>query len=444
MRTSPMLRLAIMGVILIALTVPLAMTSGVVAERTSRRNSVASEVSHDWGGAQSLAGPVLSVPYRYSWTDANGRKQSATRRHYVLPESLAIDGTLEPQVRSRSIFSVLVYTARLKVRGSFRPPTLREAQPAPDAVLWNEATLHLGVADPRGIARAADLTWDGKVRGFVPAIAGAGLFESGVQASADGLGPDRTEPIAFALELDLKGTRELRLVPSAGETTVSLGSSWPHPSFVGRTPELPRLYAGGFEASWRVPSFGRGFPSEWTGSEPALAQKLQQQAQAAAFGVGLIQPVDIYVQADRAVKYAVLVILVTFVMAFLWEITSGVLVHPVQYIFVGFALCVFYLLLLSLAEHRGFDQAYAIAASATILLLAWYWSWVFRGKGQGALMAAALSVLYGCLYLLLRLEDYALLAGSIGVFAMLALVMFLTRRVDWYQLKLGEGRKAAE
>jgi len=329
------------------------------------------------------------------------------------------------------------------MRGSFKPPRLDDVQPPPDAVLWNEATLHLGVADPRGIARAVDVTWDGQARGFVPAIAGAGLFESGVQAPADGFGPERTEPIDFALQLEVKGTREIRLVPSAGETTVTLASSWPHPSFVGRTPELPRLNAGGFQASWRVPSFGRGFASEWTGSEPALAHKLQQQAQAAAFGVGLIQPVDIYVQADRAVKYAVLVILITFVMAFLWEITSAVLLHPVQYIFVGFALCVFYLLLLSLAEHRGFDQAYAIAASATILLLAWYWSWVLRGWVQGVLMAGALSVLYGCLYLLLRLEDYALLAGSIGVFAMLALVMFLTRRVDWYQLKLGEGSKAA-
>ena len=442
MRTSPMLRLSIMGVILIALTVPLAMTNAVVGERTSRRDSIASEVSHDWGGAQAIAGPVLSVPYGYSWIDANGRKQTATIRHYVLPESLAIEGTLDPQVRRRSIFNVLVYTARLKMRGSFRPPQLRDLQPPPDAVLWGEATLHLGVADPRGIARAAEVTWDGRSRGFVPAIAGVGLFDSGVQASADGLGPDRTEPIAFELELHLKGTREVRLVPSAGETTVALASSWPHPSFVGRTPELPRLNEGGFEASWRVPSFGRGFPSEWTGSESSLAQKLQQQAQAAAFGVALIQPVDIYVQADRAVKYAVLVILITFVMAFLWEITSVVLLHPVQYIFVGFALCVFYLLLLSLAEHRGFDQAYAIAAAATILLLAWYWSWVLQGWVQGVLMAIALSVLYGCLYLLLRLEDYALLAGSIGVFAMLALVMFLTRRVDWYQLKLGEGSKA--
>ena len=162
--------------------------------------------------------------------------------------------------------------------------------------------------------------------------------------------------------------------------------------------------------------------------------------------MALVQPVDIYVQTDRAVKYAVLFIVMTFVIAFAWEIAGGVLVHPIQYLFVGFTMCVFYLLLLSLAEHRGFDVAYVVATSATVLLLSWYWSWVLGGRRQGTLMGAAMSTLYGYLYLLLRLEDYALLAGSVGLFVMLALVMFLTRRVNWYELRLGEraavGQKA--
>src|SRR6185436_8476816 len=164
MRTSSIVRLLIMGVILIALFVPLAMTSGIVAERTLRRDGVANEIACDWAGSQSVAGPVLSVPYRYSWIDANGHKLTATTRHYVLPESLGIDGTLETQLRKRSIFKVPVYTASLRMRGSFKPPRLDDVQPPPDVVLWNEATLHLGVADPRGIARAVDVTWDGQAR----------------------------------------------------------------------------------------------------------------------------------------------------------------------------------------------------------------------------------------------------------------------------------------
>jgi inner membrane protein len=193
-----------------------------------------------------------------------------------------------------------------------------------------------------------------------------------------------------------------------------------------------------------VPYFGRGFAAEWKGDDSQVADALARQAAAAAFGVALVQPVDIYVQTDRAVKYAALFIVMTFVIAFAWEIAGGVLVHPIQYLFVGFTMCVFYLLLLSLSEHRGFDFAYVVATSATVLLLSWYWSWVLGGRRQGTLMGAAMSTLYGYLYLLLRLEDYALLAGSAGLFVMLALVMFLTRRVNWYELKLGEGAAAGQ
>jgi inner membrane protein len=166
--------------------------------------------------------------------------------------------------------------------------------------------------------------------------------------------------------------------------------------------------------------------------------KRQPQAGASAFGVSLLQPVDIYQQAERAVKYAPLFIVLTFVTAFLWEVTGKALVHPIQYLFVGFAMCIFYLLLLSLSEHVGFDRAYAAAAIATVALLSWYWTWVLLGPSKGAVMCAALVGLYGFLYLLLRLEDYALLAGSLGLFAMLALVMVLTRKVDWYNLRLSE------
>lgn len=437
MKTSPMMRLLIMGIILMALNVPLTMMCGVVNERAARRNAVVQEVSADWGGAQTIGGPVLSVPYRYSWTDSAGRVQSSTALHHFLPEALDIDGAIDPQERKRSLFTVIVYTARLKMRGTFRPPRLSDIRPVPDAVLWDRATISLGVSDPRGIARAIDVTWNGQVERFVPGAARIGLFPSSVQAPAGGLTAERTDSLGFELTLEVKGTRELRVLPAGNETSVRLASSWPHPSFVGTTPDPPTVDANGFAATWRVPYFGRGFPAEWNDGDQAINERLAQQAAAAAFGVALLQPVDIYVQSERAVKYAVLFIVMTFVIAFLWEITGGALVHPIQYLFVGFTMCLFYLLLLSLAEHRGFDAAYIIAAAATIVLLSWYWSWVLGGRRQGAMMGTALTTLYGYLYLLLRLEDYALLAGSVGLFVMLALVMFLTRRVNWYELRLG-------
>ncbi len=437
MKTSPILRLLVMGILLLALNVPLTMMCGVVAERSARRQAVAHEVSGDWGGEQVISGPVLSIPYRYSWIDASGREQIGTEFYHFLPESLEIDGNIEPAERRRTLFTVIVYTARLKVRGRFAPPQLTNLRPVPNAVLWDQAKVSVGVGDPRGIARGISLNWNGQAQRFVPGSGRIGLFANGVQAEAGGIAADRTEPLRFELDLEIKGTREFRVVPSGNETIVRLSSAWPHPSFVGTTPDPPRIEDSGFAATWRVPYFGRGFPPEWKGGDAQTDETIGRQALSSAFGVALIQPVDIYVQTERAVKYAVIFIVMTFVIAFLWEITGGVLVHPIQYLFVGFTMCVFYLLLLSLAEHRGFDLAYLIAASATIALLAWYWSWVLGGRKQGFLMGAALTGLYGYLYLLLRLEDYALLAGSIGLFLMLALVMFLTRRINWYELKLG-------
>jgi inner membrane protein len=193
--------------------------------------------------------------------------------------------------------------------------------------------------------------------------------------------------------------------------------------------------AEGFTASWRMPYFGRGYAPRWV-AESIKNDQLMKQAADSAFGVALFQPVDIYQQSERAVKYAPLFIVMTFVIAFLWEISRRTLVHPVQYLFVGFALCIFYLLLVSLSEHVGFDRGYIVAATATVALTSWYWSYVLAGKRQGVLMAAALSVLYSYLYLLLRLEDFALLAGSLGLFLMLAIVMFATRRVNWYDLRI--------
>jgi inner membrane protein len=444
MKTSPMMRLLIMGVILLALNVPLTMMCGVVGERAARREAVVNEVSGTWGGAQTIGGPVLSVPYRCSWTDGAGRVQSATSSYHFLPEALEIDGVIDPGERKRSLFTVVVYTATLKVRGRFAPPRIPDVTPVAEAILWDDASVSLGVSDPRGIARAIDLTWNGQRQRFVPGSARIGLFQSRVQAPAPGMTADRADPYTFELDVEVKGTRELRILPAGDETVVRLTSSWPHPSFVGTAPDPPRIDANGFAASWRVPYFGRGFAQQWKADNQQVDDELARQASAASFGVALVQPVDIYVQTERAVKYAVLFIVMTFVIAFAWEIAGGVLVHPIQYLFVGFTMCIFYLLLLSLAEHRGFDVAYVVATSATVLLLSWYWSWVLGGRRQGVLMGAAMTTLYGYLYLLLRLEDYALLAGSVGLFVMLALVMFLTRRVNWYELRLGERAAAGQ
>jgi inner membrane protein len=432
-----MARLAVMGVLLLALMLPLGMTHAVVSERSGRRDEAAREISGVWGGAQTVAGPVLTVPYRYMGTDNRGQPRQQIGRLFLLPESLEVEGTITPGGRSRGLFEVVVYDARLVARGRFSHPDLSQVRPAPDEVLWDEATISIGVSDPKGIAGNVELTLGGRRLRVTPGAGESDLFETGLQAAVDSLAADRREPVGFELSLDLRGTRELRIVPAGNDTSVQLTSPWPHPSFVGAPlPRARRIDDTGFSASWRTPYFGRGYPPQWTSASSERGQ-LAGRAAASAFGVTLVQPVDIYQQSERAVKYAALFIVLTFVIAFVWEIGSGVLIHPIQYLFVGFAMCVFYLLLVSLAEHVRFDPAYSAAAAATIGLIAWYWSWVLRGVRHGALMAGALTLLYGYLYLLLRLEDFALLAGSIGLFLVLGGLMFVTRRVNWYELRLG-------
>jgi inner membrane protein len=440
MRTSALARLAVMGILLGCLMIPLTMVQGVVGERTARRAEATTDISSIWGGAQTLGGPVLTVPYRYTSIDQNGRAKPAVGHAHFLPRLLEIGGSVDPEIRRRSLFEVVVFRSRLSVKGRFEPPDFTGLRPAPDQIQWDGATLSLGVADPKGISRGITLSVNATEQPFAPGVEPVGLFASGVRAPVTGLSAT-SGPLEYALAVELNGTRQLRFMPGGDETTVALASTWPHPSFAGAPLPLSReVRAGGFTATWRAPFFGRGYPPKWSSSE-MNADRLKALGEDSAFGVILLKPVDIYQQAARAVKYGALFIVMTFVIAFLWEIVRGSLLHPIQYLFVGFAMCVFYLLLLSLSEHVGFDRAYLAAATATVALLSWYWSRIVGGVRHGASMAVALIGIYGYLYLLLRLEDYALLAGSIGLFAMLAAVMYLTRRVNWYDLRLGTGER---
>jgi inner membrane protein len=439
-------RLAVMALLTLFLMVPMTMVDSLVTERTARRNEAAKEVGESWGGAQTVSGPVLVVPYTQTWTDEKGRSQSASGQAFFLPAEVRIDAVLDTQLRRRGIFDVIVYTTKLKVEGRFVRPGLEWLRPVPAEIRWSDAMVTVGVSDPRALTRRASLEMpaaNGSASAFVGGLTDVGLFNTGIRAPVHGLDAIQAgASLPFAFTLELNGTRDIRFLPASEETTVNLSSAWPHASFMGaRLPEVRSTGSGGFTAQWHVPDFGRAYPSRWTAHEMNREQ-LAAQAVASTFGVNLSQPVDIYQQAERAVKYAVLFIVLTFLVFFLWELFRVALLHPMHYVFVGFALCMFYRLLLSLSEHMGFDVAYSASAAVTMLLISGYAGAVLNGWRQGSSVAAALLVLYGFLYLLLRLEDYALLAGSIGVFLILAGVMYLTRRMNWYQLRLGGGESS--
>ena len=441
MKHSVIARLMAMGVLFVVLMIPLALTEGIIAERASRRGEVAADISRTWGRRQTVTGPVLSVPYRIAGREPDGRSVTRTGTLVLLPDVLDVKGAAAPETRHRGPFSSVVYTARITMQGRFAAPDTSSIDAFEPEVLWHEATLSLGVEDPQGIASGLRITWNGGATRVLPGVAATGLATAGVQVTRLAVPADR--PSTFDVQMELRGSEGLAFTPVGNETTVVLASSWPHPGFtVGQLPTTSRIGSDGFEARWRSSWFARGFPAAWVLGTAAVKQ-LSERAAASAIGVELVQPVDVYLQSERAVKYGALVIVLTLAVAFIREVTSRLAVHPIQYLFVGFGLCLFYLLLISLAEHIAFAVAYAIASAAIVSLLSWYWSGVLRSVRQGRTLAVALTGLYGYLYLLLRLEDFALLAGATGLFVMLAASMAATRRLDWFDLRLGSPAQPA-
>ncbi len=426
---SPILRAAVIGILIVVLLIPLIAVGTLVGEREGRRTTVEMEVAEKWGGPQSLVGPILSVPYRYRSHGPNREILTHVGQARFLPSRLAIEGEVRPEVRYRGIYEVTLYEVALKWSGEFESPDLGAFKIPPEDVLWDEAVLMVGIPDLRGIKSAIVARWGEESLTFEPGTGGVGICASGIHARVRGLSGDASDaPIPFSFELRLNGSRELRFSPLGKETRLSLSSSWPSPSFTGQfLPDTREVTPQGFSAAWNISYLTRPFPQEWRDHEVSAELLSQWTA-----GVSLFQPVDSYQKTSRTTKYGILFLFMTFAVYFLFEILGRLRIHPFQYLLVGFALCLFYLLLLSLSEHVGFGRSYLLASAGTVGLIAGYSGSVLKSVSRAAAIGVGLSGLYFYLYVLLQLEDYALLLGSLGLFALLAAAMALTRRVDWY------------
>ncbi|MFP5249142.1 MAG: cell envelope integrity protein CreD, partial [Acidobacteriota bacterium] len=369
------------------------------------------------------------------------RKEKVERGQVaLLPETLVVEGTIDLQRKHRSLYEAHLYTLTATLRGRFILPPGLGVPEGPGVLEWGRALLVLGIQDPRGIRERMQVDWDGVRPTLYPGGVDAAGAPNGVHADLGTIVPGGVAVShEFRIALTLLGTERLDIVPVGATSTVSLASPWPHPGFAGRL--LPdagaRVSPEGFAARWQTSHFATNLAQ--------LHQRCVQSRQCDAFNqhslaVSFIQPVDLYQTVERSVKYGFLFIGLTFVSFFLFEVLTRLAIHPIQYALVGVALAVFFLLLVSLSEHLGFAAAYAIAAAACVALLGYYVGHVLRSARRGAAFGAALGALYGLLYVLLRLEDHALLMGSLLVFACIAAAMTATRRVDWYAL--GENRTA--
>ena len=402
---------------------PVGFIRNLVSERQQLQSSATEDVNQKWAGQQTLTGPILTLPYKHSYT--NEKKQIFTTTEYLhlLPAKLDIDGDMQPETLHRGIYDMIVYTSKLQLKGHFEPEQFQQLPVAAENLLWDQAFVSLGIPDLRGIKEAVKLNWAGQTRSFDPGTVTDHLFSSGIHTPVK-LDPSlRSRRINFSLPLELKGNQQLFFQPVGKETRIQLAAPWPDPSFDGAyLPDQRQVTPEGFTASWQVLHLNRNFPQLWRGK--------QYNFEGTGFGVHLIQPLDHYLKVERSVKYALFFIGLTFLTFFFVEVLTRRMVHPLQYLLVGLALCVFYTLLLSISEQLGFEKAYAISALLTIGLITSYAAGFLRSLPLTAVTSGVLISLYGFIYVILNQQDYALLMGSLGLFVVLALVMFFSRRLD--------------
>lgn len=426
LRTSLLVKLLAIGFIVLILLIPQVMIQGIITERQSRQYSVVQEISQSWGGEQYVQGPVLSIPYK-EWTEyENGQRSYTLRTMYFLPTELNIESKADHELRRRGIFDAVLYRSDVLLKGKFEALSFRELNVSPDNIQWEEARLSVGISSMTGIKNIIQLDWNGQQRRMEPGTANSELLASGVSAPVSVT--ETGEAYTFSIPMELNGTESLYFEPVGRITSASVQSSWPSPSFTGKTlPDKREISADGFSASWQVLDLNRNYPQQWKNDAFSFGDS--------SFGVRLIRPVDEYLKNDRAAKYAILVIGLTFLIYFFFETLRKFNIHPFQYLLIGLALTVFYLLLLSLSEQIGFNAAYGTAALATIGLISFYSASVLKARQLVIQLTMLLCAIYSFIFVVLQLEDYALLAGSIGIFIALAAVMYYSRQVDWYNLK---------
>jgi inner membrane protein len=421
------------GIVLIALLllIPTGMIKSIIYEREQTQREAIDEVSEKWGGAQTLQGPVLTIPYtRYvkEIDKATGKETlvQITERLHVLPSKLDIQASVKPDRRHRGVYEIVVYNSALHVSGAFTKLDFKDLEAKGHSFKFNEATLNAGIDDLRGIEKQIELNWEGKKLPFNPGVSNQDIFYSGINSKVS-ISPTDDHLYRFSFDIELKGSQQLYFTPVGKETDVVLNSDWQTPKFDGAfLPDQHKTDKAGFKAHWNILNLNRNYPQSWTGSSYKLRDS--------SFGVDLKLPVDNYQKSHRSIHYAILFIGLTFLVFFFIEIFQSSGIHPIQYILVGIALVVFYTLLLSISEHIRFNYAFILSALATVALISLYVRAILRSLKMSLFIAGLLSMLYIFIFVIIQLEDLALLIGSIGVFIILGLVMYFSRKIDWYNI----------
>jgi inner membrane protein len=411
--TLKLIFLTFMGLILL---IPLEMIKTVILERQLNSDKVVKEISDQWASKQCVSGPVLNIPLRIAADDATGK--ITTTVWHILPESLHIKGTIQPQIRKRGIYRAVVYDSDLSITG-------KVIIPEPDGlkireVLWNEAYFTIGLSDNRGLKGRIILNAGSEELEAQPGVRDKDLYISGITFPYPLREGART--VDLSLKMNLSGSQGLQFTPIGKQTLVELESSWNSPSFNGTfLPAKRTVSEKGFDASWEITLLNRNFPQSWNGNI--------YHPEESSFGTDLYQPVDHYQKAWRSARYGILFIALTFLALLFIEITRKEKINIFNYLLVSLALVLFFSLLNALSEQIGFTAAYIVSAAATTFLIAIFTSRLLKSGKSVLALTGLLVLLYVFIYILLNLNDLAYLAGNIGLFILLSAIMLFSGRI---------------
>lgn len=414
-------KIIVIAVLAAVMLLPITMIKNLIEDREQSQQLAQEDITDKWGGSQCLTGPILVLPY----TSGLDKNQNPIERYaYFLPDDYRVDGTVNTEERSRTLFNTLVYQSDLKVCGRFSLPDYAKLNIESAQVKWADAFILLGIPYLQGIKNKIDFMVNGKSLAVQPGVKNNSVLDSGLTI---GMPIDPSiQTFEFNFDLGLNGSEGLYFTPIGKETRIHLKSTWNTVSFNGDfLPSDRQIDAQGFDANWNVFDYNRNYEQMWTGTNDILKKS--------TLGVDFRYSVDKYQMTMRSVKYAIMFIVLTFVVFFLVEQLSKKRIHPVQYLLVSCALVLFYTLLLAISEHLSFGVSYLISAVATALLVTAYSTTMFRNIRQSAILGLFLIALYTYLYIILQQENMALLFGAVGLFIMLAIVMFVLRKVDWYK-----------
>lgn len=446
---SVLFKVATIGFLTLLLLIPSEWIQSLIRERQSRQEEVVEEISDKWSASQLLQGPVMILPYRTTekLTDASGKvsNQQVITNVYILPERLNIDSEVKPEKRHRGIFDAVVYNAEINVSGDFSPLELAKSGIHPDRIIWEKAKVVIGLSDLKGLKNNPTIQLADDLYSVEPDFSNLELFSNNLVVLPD-LSKDKRTSLPFKFRLDLRGSTELNFMPLGKTSEVKVRGVWTNPSFTGRyLPDNSNLGKKEFSALWKIPYFNRPYPQQWIADNtnlnaplnpsgtpaPATDVSAEKKVNEAFFGVKFLLQIDQYQKTMRSAKYSFLIILLTFVSLFFTEILNKKPVHILQYILVGAAMTIYYTLLLAFSEQIGFNKAYLIASVCTVGLISTFISMLLRRRNAALIFGSILSVFYIFIFVIIQLQDLALIFGSIGLFVTVAIMMYLSAKMDW-------------